>query len=176
MVFLSWDQPTKPNPVMKRIYLLFIALFATLACQAQSSSSATLSSAGAANYTIHVQWLDNQGQSNSLEVLTTEGEFNLSTIQKNSVKINNTEIPITLSFKGELKAIDPEKGRLKLFLGRTVPYVTGTFANGIGAQSSSYSQLSVGLDSTFIVTFGKEVVIQSDENGQISILVNKSDN
>ncbi len=38
---------------------------------------------------------------------------------------------------------------------------------------SSWSQMNVGLESTFVVTFGKTAVIQSDENGEISVLVKR---
>ena len=63
-------------------------------------------------------------------------------------------------------------GKLQLFLGRTVPYVTSTHGSGSNT-SSSYSQLSVGLQSTFIVKFGKPAVIQTDETGEISVLVKR---
>jgi hypothetical protein len=33
--------------------------------------------------------------------------------------------------------------------------------------------LSVGLNSTFVVKFGQSQVIQSDENGDISVLVKR---
>jgi hypothetical protein len=38
---------------------------------------------------------------------------------------------------------------------------------------SSYQQLNVGLDSTFMVRFGKAAVVQNDESGQISVLVKR---
>lgn len=113
-----------------------------------------------------------EGRPKYLEVLTTEGRVQLDTLQKNSVKINNNDIPVTLKLNGTLTALNDEKGRLQLFLGRTVPYVTGTYGSGPNA-GSSYSQLSVGLESTFVVTFGKSMVIQNDENGQISVLVKR---
>ena len=64
-----------------------------------------------------------------------------------------------------------------IFLGRTVPYVTSTFNNGsaMGA-SSSYSQMSVGLNASFVVTFGKPLVIQVDDNGEVSVLVTREEN
>jgi len=58
-----------------------------------------------------------------------------------------------------------------LFLGRTVPYVTGSFSGPGGG--SSYSQLSVGLNSNFMVTFGKPLVIQADDNGEVTLLVKR---
>jgi len=125
-----------------------------------------------ANYLIRVEWKEPKGEAKYLEVLTTEGRFDLDTIQKTSVKINNNEIPVTLKFNGTLTALSDEKGRLQLYLGRTVPYVTGSYGNGLNA-ASSYSQLNVGLNSTFIVNFGKPVVIQNDESGQISVLVKR---
>ena len=124
------------------------------------------------NYLIRVEWKEPKGDPKFLEVLTTDGNFDLDTIQKTSVKINNNDVPITLKFSGTLNTLNDEKGRLQLYLGRTVPYVTGSFNNGIGA-SASYSQMNVGLSSTFIVTFGKPLVIQNDENGQISVLVKR---
>ena len=124
------------------------------------------------NYLIRVEWQEPKGEPKSLEVLTTDGHFNLNTIQKTSVKINNNEIPTTLTFSGTLTPLDDEKGRLQLFLGRTVPYVTSTSGSGPNAMSS-YQQLNVGLDSTFMVRFGKAAVVQNDESGQISVLVKR---
>ncbi len=124
------------------------------------------------NYLIRVEWKEPKGDPKFLEVLTTDGNFNLDTIQKTSVKINNNDIPVTLKFNGTLSTLDDQKARLQLFLGRTVPYVTGSYGVGLGT-SASYSQLNVGLQSTFIVTFGKSLVIQNDENGEISVLVKR---
>jgi hypothetical protein len=185
---------TKPNTAMKTIPLLTVILFLAVAAQAQPAvnrqpqpafqqrlqsiiaTSGAPSSAMPArepvNYLIRVEWKEPKGDPKFLEVLTTDGNFNLDTIQKTSVKINNADIPVTLKFNGTLSTLDDQKGRLQLFLGRTVPYVTGSYNNGMGS-SSSYSQLSVGLQSTFIVTFGKPLVIQNDESGQISVLVKR---
>ena len=62
-----------------------------------------------------------------------------------------------------------------IFVGNTVPYVTGTTMGPGGRTSSSYQQLSVGLNSTFGVIFGKPQIIQADENGEVSILVSRQD-
>ena len=124
------------------------------------------------NYLIRVEWREPKGDPKSLEVVTTEGRVQLDTLQKNSVKINNNDVPVTLRFTGTLTALNDEKGRLQLFLGRTVPYVTGTSGSGPDSRST-YQQMNVGLDATFIVTFGKPLVIQTDENGQITVLVKR---
>jgi hypothetical protein len=108
-------------------------------------------------------------------VLTAEGTFTLDTIQS-SVRIDDNDIPTTVSFNGTLTPLNPEKGILKVFLGRTVPYVTGSYSPGNGKSSSSYQQLRVGLNSTFTVTFGKPMVIQTDENGEVSIVVKRVEN
>ena len=164
---------------MKISYLLAVALFAAIACHAQPAPfpprPAPMPSQEAvkpsANYVIRVEWKAAKEDSKFLEVLTAEGSFNLDTIQKASVKINNNEIPTTLKLSGSLTPIDDAKGKLQLFLGRTVPYVTGTY--GPNNTSSSYSQMSVGLNSTFLVHFDKSEVVQSDENGEISVLVKR---
>ena len=122
------------------------------------------------NYTIRVEWNGPKAETKFLEVLTAEGQFDLNTFQKNPVKIGDTEVPVTIKLTGNLSVLDDEKGRLQLYLGRTVPYVTSSMG-----MSQSYSQMSVGLSSTFVVKFGKAQVIQSDENGDISVLVKRAD-
>jgi hypothetical protein len=169
---------------MKTTSLLTVVLFLAVAAQAQSIPPRlpppTMPGAPPAvapvkepvNYLIRVEWKEPKADLKFLELLTTEGNFELDTIQKTSVKINSNDIPGTLKFSGSLNALSDEQARLQLYLGRTVPYVTGTYGNG-PMGSSSYSQLSVGLQSTFIVSFGKAVVIQNDESGQISVLVKR---
>ena len=127
-----------------------------------------------ANYVIVVTWTDVKRNTNSIRVLTAEGSFSLETIQS-SVRIDENDIPTTVSFNGSITAIDPVKARLKVFLGRTVPYVTGSYSSGGAKASSSYQQLRVGLDSTFTVTFGKKMVVQADQNGEVSILVRREE-
>jgi hypothetical protein len=126
------------------------------------------------NYVVKIQDKDEKGNIGSLSVTTIDGSFELDTLQKNTVKINNSDIPSTLKLSGTLTTLSEQKGRLKLFLGRTVPYVTGTYGSGPGA-SSSYSQMSVGLDSAFVVTFGKPLVIQEDDNGIVTVLVTREE-
>lgn len=129
------------------------------------------------NYVVKVEWKTADGTVSSLQVTTTEGSFNLDTLQKSTVKINNSEIPTTLKLSGMLTMINAQKGRLQLFLGRTVPYVTSTINNGSAmGMASTYSQMSVGLNSTFVVTFGKPMVIQVDDSGKVSILVTREEN
>jgi hypothetical protein len=173
----------KPNTIMRTLPLIAVAVLIAGVCYAQPQSPAAppsrervaeMVAKQSVNYLVRVDWLQPKGESKFLEVLTTEGAFNVNTIQKNPVKINNNDIPVTLNLQGTLTAISDEKGKLQLFLGRTVPYVTGTRGSGPDA-TSSYSQLSVGLNSNIIVTYGKPVIIQNDENGQISVLVRRAD-
>ena len=122
------------------------------------------------NYVIRVEWKDATRGTNALQIVTTEGSFQLDTVS-GAVKINNADVPTTVKLSGQLNELNPEKGRLQLFLGRTVPYVTSTFSGPGGG--SSYSQLSVGLNSNFVVTFGQPLVIQADDNGEVTILVKR---
>lgn len=164
---------------MKAIFALSVALFVASAGQAQPnllplrppglSPASSVAAKEPVNYLIRVEWKDAKGDTNSLEVLTTEGQVQLDSLQKNSVKINNNEVPVTLKLNGSITALNDDKGRFQMFLGRTVPYVTSSGPNGM----SSYSQMSVGLQSTFIVTFGKPAVVQNDENGTIIVLVKR---
>lgn len=167
---------------------MIVALFVALTARSQSPNPLPSFPAGVTtaapsanierdtvNYLIRVEWKAPKTDSKSLEVLTTEGQFNLSTIEKNPVKINGNDVPTTLKFTGSISPLGGDKARVKFFLGRTVPYVTSTASNGGSSSMSSYQQMSVGLDSSFIIKFGKSIVVQNDENGQISVLVTKQE-
>jgi hypothetical protein len=181
----------KPIAAMKTIPLILAVLLVAVASQSQPTFQQRIqptfqqpqrmppgpgAPAAAAevpvNYLIRVEWKHAKDAPKFLEVLTTEGEFNLNTIQKNPVKIGNVDVPLTLNFQGTLHVISDTKGRLDLFLGRNVPYVTGSYGSGPNA-GSSYSQMQVGLHSSFIVTFGKSLVIQNDENGAVTVIVTR---
>ncbi|MGA3285001.1 MAG: hypothetical protein ABSD57_11165 [Verrucomicrobiota bacterium] len=172
---------------MKAIHFLIAATLWVVVCQAEPppaplpagtprvASPPTTSTNEPANYVISVQWKDTKMGNIFVQMMTAEGPFNLDAFEHSTMKINGPDIPTTLKLSGDLTVLSPEKGRLKLFIGRTVPYMTGASKGPGGTTSSSYQQLSVGLDSTFIVTFGKPLVIQGDENGQISILVKRDE-
>jgi len=158
------------------------ATFWAAACQAAPPAGPTTASVSAAtntnepaNYIISVQWKDTKMGSSFVQVMTADGPFNLDALEHNTMKINGPDIPTTLKLSGDLTVLNREKGRLKLYIGRTVPYMTGATKGLGGSTASTYQQLSVGMDSSFIVTFGKPLVIQGDENGQISILVKRDE-
>ncbi len=159
---------------MKTFALLTLALFLTVASHAQPTPTAPGADPAKAlvNYVIRVEWKDPKNDPKFLEVTTAPGQFQLDTMQNDSVKINGSGIPVTLKLTGTLTAFDDQKGKLQLYLGRTIPYVTGTYSGG-ATTTSSYSQMSVGLQSTFSVTFGKPLTIQTDDNGDISVLVKR---
>ena len=156
--------------ILAALFLAAVSRADTVTISNNQTAPAAAPAPTAANYRIHVDWRGAHGETNSLEVLTTEGPVELDTLQK-TMKIGNSDVPVTLKLNATLKVLDAGKGHLTLFLGRTVPYVTST--NPMGG--SSYSQMSVGLQSNFIVTFGKPNLIQSDENGTVSVLVTRLD-
>ena len=172
---------------MKALHFLIVATLWVVVCQAEPppalppagaprvASPPTTSTNEPANNVISVQWKDTKMGNIFVQMMTAEGPFNLDALEHSTMKINGPDIPTTFKLSGNLTLLGPEKGRLKLFIGRTVPYMTGASKGPGGTTPSSYQQLSVGLDSTFIVTFGKPLVIQGDENGQISILVKRDE-
>ena len=168
---------------MKAHYLTILATLWAFACQAEPTAvTASVPTTPTAvntnepsNYIISVQWKDTKLGSSFVQVMTAEGSFNLDALEHNTVKINGPDVPTTLKLSGDLTVLNHQKGRLKLFIGRTVPYMLSQPKNSSGSTSASYQQLSVGLDSTFIVTFGKPLVIQGDENGQISVLAKRDE-
>lgn len=133
--------------------------------------------ADAVNYIVRVEWKDAQGRTNFLQVVTVEGSFKMNTAQRYSVKINNAEVPVIITFNGRLTVLGPEKGQLDLLLGKKEPFVTGASAEGrTSSPVSSYQYCDLGLNSTVVVTFGKPLVIQTDENGEVTLLVKREEN
>jgi hypothetical protein len=161
----------KPGAVISSI-LLAAAMSASAQDNPVSAAAPSTSAAPkeAVNYVIRVQWKDGS----HLQILSAQGNFNLSTFLPERVKINDSEIPISVSFKGDLRLLSPEKGQLNIFLGRSVPYVTSSYGTG-KEKSSSYQQMQVGFQSTFTVTFGKPLVIQSDTKEEVTVLVKRAE-
>jgi len=162
-------------PVVAFNFLLAIAGHAQTIYPPPPSPSTPLAATAftnTANFAIQVVWRTSGSETNFLRVVTTEGLFSLDTVQTNRVRINQDEIPVSLRFSGTLVVLSPEKGRLNLFLGRVVPYVTGVNLAG-GTTSPTHQQAQVGLNANYTVTFGKPMVIQSDGNGEITLLVKK---
>ncbi len=161
----------EPACIMKAF--LALALLGLCLGQTANSFAAPADTNAPVNFVIKVQARDAKGTVTSLQVTTLAGEFELDTLQKASAKINNAEIPSTLKLSGTLTPINDQKGLLKLFLGRTVPYVTGTLNNG---SAASYAQMSVGLNSSFVVRFGQPLVVQVDDSGEVTVLVTREEN
>ena len=170
---------------MKTSLLLALGLLCAITGNAQSPAAPALPGTPSApvastnepvNYVISIQWKDPKNGTTFQQVTTTEGVFTLDTIQPGTVKINGAEVPTMLKLSGTLKVVSPAKGRLTLYLGRTRPYVTGSYNGSAGTSSSSYSQMEEGLSTTFIVTFGKSIVVEGDEKSQISVLVKIDEN
>ena len=122
------------------------------------------------NYAIYVTWKNADKGTNTLQLVTCEGSFELDTVS-GFAKIDDRDIPTTVKLSGSLTALGTDKGQMRLFIGRTVPYVTGS-RGGPGAMSS-YSQMSVGLQSNFVVTYGKPLIIQTDDSGEVILLVKR---
>ncbi len=122
------------------------------------------------NYVVRVDWSSQKNGTNFLELMTTEGTFKLDGTHASTVKLGDSEVPITGRIDGTLKPLNATQGHLQLFLGRTVPFVTH-----VGGKSGGQSiqQMQEGLSSTFIITFGKRVVVQREENSEISVLVER---
>ena len=86
------------------------------------------------------------------------------------MKVGDSELSISVSLDGTLKALSSQQGQLQLFLGRSVPYVT---RGGGTPGTSGIQQRQEGLTLTFLVTFGQPVLTQKDSNGEVSVLVER---
>ncbi len=136
----------------------------------QTPASPPSASENPVNYILRVSWKSNNGGTNAIQLLTTEGTFKVNTTQSSAVKVGDSELPISVNVDGTLKALGPQHGEVQLFLGRAVPYVTH---GGGPPGSSSIQQRQEGLTLTFLVTFGQPVIVQKDGNGEVSVLVER---
>ena len=176
------------SPVAGSLFKAAIAMLCTVTCQADppaappAPTSATLSQpadikAEAVNYIIRVQWKDAKGATNLFQIVTVAGEFKMDAIQPLSVKINNSDVPVIVTLTGRLTVLSPEKGQIYLVLGKKMPIVVSTSGTGrTNSPVSSYQYCDFGLKSTIVVTFGKPLAIQADENGEVSLLVKREEN
>ena len=119
-----------------------------------------------ANYLVRVEWKETGGNGGSIEVLTGEGNFQLSSSLPGTGKSDEAGLQIPVTLNGNLKVINSDKGQLQLFLGRSIPYTVSS-----PGQLRSIQQRQEGLTVTFFVTFGKQVVAQKDGNGEVFVLV-----
>jgi hypothetical protein len=130
----------KNKPVyLSTPFALAIFMMGAFACRgadAASSSEVSPSPAPRVNYVVHVDWKSQPGGSNSLQIVTAESTFRLDGSQSSTAKVGDAEVPVSVNVNGDLKALDAEHGRLQLFLGRAVPYVT----RGNGPPGSSSIQ------------------------------------
>ena len=159
---------TSVNAYISTSCVLSILIIGALTCS--GADAAPSSEHPPVNYVLHVDWRSQKNGTNFLQLITTEGTFKLDASQGSTAKVGDAEVPITARIEGTLKAVNSEQGQLQLFLGRTVPY---EIHSGGTPGTTSIQQRQEGLNSTFIITFGKPVLIQKDENGEISVLVER---
>lgn len=153
--------------------VLSAVIIAVIPCHAAPTHSSSTTPTNVVNYTIRVEWQEHHGSSHFIQLVTTEGQFQLNTSQSGDVEVNNTKVPVTINLNGDLKAVSSTQAQLSFFLGRTVPYVTKTA--GSAGKSSTYQQRQEGISSKFVVTFGKPLVVQKDSNGEVSVLVKREE-
>ena len=125
-----------------------------------------------ANYVLRLEWKETNAPPRSLQVTSTEGTFQLNTSQPGAAKVGDTDYSISVTVNGDLTVLNPDEGRLRLFLGRTVPYATARSGSGSNAPTT-IQQRQEGLTVTVVVTFGKPLVLQKDENGEVTVLVKR---
>ncbi len=156
----------KPRLMFALLLTLFFGHAAVVRAAATNAPS---------NYQIKVTMKNGKADPNTLLIATQEGQFELDTLQKNPVKINSNDVPVTLKLNGTLNVLGERKGLLRLFLGRTVPYITGSYSNSANGSSATYSQMQVGLQVSVAVTFGQPLLVQEDDSGQVTVLVTRED-
>lgn len=145
-------------------------IFAAAPAHANPAPTESHAATNAADYIVRIAWTRDKNTAQFLQVMTTEGSFQLSTEVPTPAteQSGQTQVPNTsINFHGTLKLVNLDHARLNVFLGFSVPVVEKH--NG----TSTYQVHQEGLSSTVMVTFGKPMVIQKDASGEVSISVRR---
>jgi hypothetical protein len=125
------------------------------------------------NYRIRVEIKEGKDAPVEISVVTSEGKVRTQMVSPKRTIIDDREVPSTLDLTATLNPLGEDKCQLTLFLGRTLPYVTGKVPGPEGKSMSQYQQMQLGLDTTVILQVGKPLVIQSDPTQQIKVTLEK---
>jgi len=125
------------------------------------------------NYRIHLEIKEGKESPMEISVVASEGKVRSQMINPKRVVIDDREIPSTLEFTATLSPLEADRCQLNLFLGRSLPYVTGKSTGPGGQTSSQYQQMHLGLDTTVILQVGKPLVIQSDSTQQVKVTLER---
>ncbi len=125
------------------------------------------------NYRIRLEIKEGKEAPIEISVVTADGRVKTQMMNPKRIVIDDREIPSTLGFTGILTVLGSNKCQFNLFLGRTIPYVTGTHKGPDGKTTSQYQQMQVGLETTVILEVGKPLVVQSDPSQQVKVTLEK---
>ena len=108
-----------------------------------------------------------------LSLVMVEGSAELNAIDSNPTQIDGSSTPSTVNLSVNLKEIEESRCEIRLVLGRTVPYVAGV-ASGPGGQTRSMvQQISVGMNTTLILSPGQSIVAQETDAEKITVTLTR---
>jgi len=125
------------------------------------------------NYRIRLEIKEGKEAPMEISVVTADGRVKADIMNPKRLVIDEREVPSTVKFTGTLSVLSSDKCQFNLFLGRTIPYVTGTHKEPDGKTTSQYQQMQVGLETTVILEVGKPLVVQSDTIQQVKVTLEK---
>ncbi len=126
-----------------------------------------------ANFRIRLEIQEGKEAPMEISVVTADGRVKTQMVSPKKTVIDDREVPSTLDFTGTLTALDSDQCQFNLFLGRTIPYVTGSHKGPDGRSVSQYQQMQVGLETTVILQVGKALVVQSDPLQQVKVTLER---
>ena len=139
------------------------------------------SAEGTTNYLVTLELKPATGDSRQWKYVTTEGTLDISTVSEEGVAIDQHAVPVSMSFTATIRAITENKCHVKLFLGRSVPYVTGFTNSGSPAGGgprvtrSQIQQIQVGLSTAVVLESGKPLVVQDDDGQRVTVTLTRLD-
>lgn len=124
------------------------------------------------NYRIKIDHVI-EGEASSFSTVTGKTKFSYQGFSK-GVTIDGNKVPSTTDFEGTLSRVTKNSVFLDYAIGRTIPFVTGTFSGGPNSRvTSQYQQIQTGVQNGASFPLGKPVMVLQSEAEVITITITK---
>jgi hypothetical protein len=131
---------------------------------------------GTVNYRITLEIKEPGSEPRVWKYVATDGDLEINSLMRETVKIDNYELPRTVTFSATLRTVSEDTCRVKLLIGRTVPFVSGSSGSAGGATTrTQIQQFQVGFSGTVLLEVGKPLMVQDDDSQRMTVRLDRVD-
>lgn len=179
------SQPTPREGAPVRVSVAPRRSAVTTAISNESTSRASLSSTsmdesgepvveGVVNYRITLEIKEPGLEARVWKYVATDGDLEINSLMRETVKIDADQLPRVVTLNATLRTVSEDTCRVKLLVGRTVPFVTGVSGSaGAATTRSQIQQVQVGFSGTVLLDMGKPLVVQDDDSQRMTVTLER---